>query len=142
MNLIPMPEISHSFQPLEAGHAAGSQVWFLMKLVYRIDCGKNCESTDFDEQYRIICAATELEASAKARFIGVRNEIAQDYDQGGLRWIFIDALTICRIPDEADGMELFSTTYSTEHPDDYIRFIRHRASHSLKQQNNHTALAE
>lgn len=44
--------------------------WYLAKIVYRIICGEGDHIAQFDEQLRLINAASKVDAFHKAQLIG------------------------------------------------------------------------
>ena len=102
--------------------------WYVAKLVFRIERPDMEDHADFDEQYRLVLAADEESAFARAKIIGVKNEqIFEGADGASVRWHFIDTAFVRQLDELADGVELFSSTLSSEHPSEYEAFVHHQA---------------
>ena len=102
--------------------------WYLAKLVYHIEIEEARKNTQFDEQYKIIEAVSEEEAFFKARVIGKREEsVFENKHKHQVNWKFIDVAAIQVLSDLKDGSQVFSNTHESEEPNDYIRFVKHKA---------------
>lgn len=112
--------------------------WYLVKLVFKIDNAQQTAPADFDEQYRLIEARNEEEAFAKSKIIGVKNEQSFENAEGVLiRWQFIDTAYIKKIDPLSDGVELFSTTHTSEHAREYEEYVHHQAEVTFSRMSPH-----
>ena len=104
--------------------------WYLGKLVFRIICGDGQHTPQFDEQLRLICAANEEVAFAKAVVLG---ECEQDgfFNQENklVQWKFINVAELYKLSGLLDGAELYSRIHETDNPDLYIELTNRRAEH-------------
>jgi hypothetical protein len=102
--------------------------WYLTKLVFSIEI-ENKKCSQFDEQLRLVSALTNEEAFYKARTVG-KNEavVFKNELQKRVAWEFIDVSEVILIPDLKDGTEIYSHTHETQDANDYIRFVKHKAS--------------
>lgn len=100
----------------------------MAKIVYRIFCGTNDHTPQFDEQLRLIFAEDELHAFHKARLLGEREDDCRpDGIQKPSRWKFIDVTAVFLVEDETDGAEVYSHISEEEDAEIYIRNIRQTA---------------
>lgn len=104
--------------------------WYLAKIIFRIVCGEGQHTPQFDEQLRLISAASPEQALQKARSIG-RNEqeILINENKRMVEWQFIDVAEMYRISALIDGAELYSRVYETPNADEYIDSVNRRAEH-------------
>lgn len=114
--------------------------WYLAKIVYRILCGDGDHTAQFDEQLRLVAAANEEEAFAKALAIG-RNEedCFLNTKQQTVCWQFINVSELYRLSELIDGAELYSNIRENDHPDHYIDNI-HRKAANIQQKTTHRIL--
>ncbi len=103
--------------------------WYLTKLVFNIEIEKSKSSSQFDEQLRMISATSQEEAFFKARAVGKREEVEfLNTQQKKIAWRFIDVCEVQLIEALNDGVEIYSSTHETEEANNYIRFIKQKAS--------------
>ncbi len=99
--------------------------WYISKLIFRIvDHGSS--AAQFDEQWRMIHAASEREALATANQIG-RKESEQILKSNGqsVRWEFICVTDLHPFTHDLNGAELFSRI---EQPDnEYLYLLSNKA---------------
>src|SRR5690349_6354807 len=98
--------------------------WYLTKIVFRIISDKGKHTPQFDEQLRLVKAANEQEAFAKAHAIGLREEDSFENNQKKtVRWSIINLAGIQQINAFEDGMELYSVIKEAEDASGYIRMV-------------------
>lgn len=99
------------------------QNWYLAKLVFRIASPDGGNTTQFDEQLRVIQAEDELHAFYKARLLG---EKEQDHhtkaNNKPLYWKFIDVSELHIFNQLIDGAEMFSTIHEES---DAVKYMQH-----------------
>ena len=104
--------------------------WYLAKIVYRITCGDGDRSGQFDEQLRLIIAASKEEAFIKAQNIGQQEEeIFFNRKQQLVCWQFINVCGLYKISKLIDGAELYSRIEERDNADEYIHIVNKRAEH-------------
>lgn len=87
------------------------------------------QTTQFDEQLRIVSARDENEAFLKARMIGVREEDQFLNDEQRLiKWKFIDVTELNLLEELKDGMEIYSCINEHEESERYIYYIQQKAT--------------
>ena len=83
--------------------------WYLAKLVFRIICGDGDHAPQFDEQLRLISAASTEEAFGKAHHTGQKEqETFYNRRQQLVKWQFINVSEIYKISELIDGAEIYS----------------------------------
>lgn len=98
--------------------------WYIAKITFRIAAGFG----QFDEQLRLILAASAEEARLKAKTIGIREEEA--HPRGStVAWEFVNVAEVIPLASLADGMELYSQTFETDEPDRHVAFVHQKAMH-------------
>ena len=104
--------------------------WYLGKLVFRIICGDGQHTPQFDEQLRLICAANEEVAFAKAVVLGeCEQEGFFNQENKLVQWKFINVAELYKLSGLLDGAELYSRIQETDNPDLYIELTNRRAEH-------------
>jgi hypothetical protein len=102
--------------------------WYLAKMVFRIICGEGNHTAQFDEQLRLISAASKAEAFHKAQSMGMKSEeIFFNQQQQLVKWQFISASEITMLQVLTDGLELCSRVEETDDADSYLKFIYAKA---------------
>lgn len=102
--------------------------FFLAKMVYRIYCGNGEHTPQFDEQLRLIEAADESVAFAKARTIGEKEqETFFNQQQQLVQWKFINVSELLSISSLTDGAELYSSIKETDNAETYIDIVNKKA---------------
>jgi hypothetical protein len=101
--------------------------WYLAKIVFQIIVG-NTSNSQFDEQYRLVCASSSALAIEKANQIGRKMEgTFLNIQNEEVCWKFIDISAVHLLDLSADGAELYAETYEAEDPDAHIHTIQQRA---------------
>lgn len=114
--------------------------WYLTKLVYRIICGEGNHTAQFDEQLRLIKAANEEEAFAKAQYIGRQEEDCfLNIKKQTVCWQFINVSELYKVSELIDGAELYSAIRENDRADDYIDIVHKKADH-IQQKTTHQLL--
>lgn len=104
--------------------------WYLAKIVYQIVCGEGDHTPQFDEQLRLIEAADESTAFAKAQTIGEQEqEQFFNHQQKMVQWKFINVSELYRLSALIDGAELYSRVQETDNAGLYIELVHKRAAH-------------
>ena len=102
--------------------------WYLSKMVFRIICGEGNHTAQFDEQLRLITAASKEEAFHKAQSLGMRSEELFFNQQAKLvRWQFISVSEIYLLQELIDGAELYSRVEEAHDPESYLKFVYAKA---------------
>ena len=106
--------------------------WYLAKIVFQIIVGESSD-TQFDEQYRLICALSMELAFEKAKKIGLHVEgTFLNVEMERVCWKFIDVSAIHPINFSNDGEQVYSETFETEDSSSYIHTIHQRAKACLE----------
>ena len=114
--------------------------WYLTKMVFRIICGEGTHTAQFDEQLRLITAASKEEAFHKAQSLGMKSEdIFFNQQQQLVKWQFISASEITPLKELTDGLELCSRVEETDDADSYLKFIYAKAE-QIRFGNSHEIL--
>jgi len=104
--------------------------WFLAKIVYRIVCGDGTHTAQFDEQLRLIEAADETVAFAKAQAIGKQEqEIFLNQRQHLVQWQFVNVSELYKISALIDGAELYSKVQEADNAEMYVEIVHKKAAH-------------
>ncbi|RYY94191.1 MAG: DUF4288 domain-containing protein [Chitinophagaceae bacterium] len=102
--------------------------WFLAKIIYRISSGNGRHQAQFDEQLRLVQAASEGEAMERATEIGLAGEDSfRNGDGQPVTWRFVNIPELHPLPALGDGAELYSQVRETEDPSSYINFVHYKA---------------
>lgn len=102
--------------------------WYISKIVFRISTAEAVQRPQFDEQLRLVAAASEEEAFLKARMIGIREEDA--FINGAnktVRWEFINVAEVIELSRLEDGVEIYSQIHETDEEKAYIDCIHQKA---------------
>lgn len=103
--------------------------WYMAKIVFRIICGEGDHTPQFDEQLRLIEAASEEEAFIKATALGEKDEETfLNQKNQVVRWQFINIPELYELA-IADGAEMYSKVQETEHAASFIDAIHKKADH-------------
>jgi hypothetical protein len=104
--------------------------WYLAKIVYQIICGDGAHRPQFDEQLRLVQAATEYEAFHKAQRIGITEQERFLNDRQRLvEWKFIDVCELHQLNELIDGAELYSRIQEADDAGSYIDIIHRKANY-------------
>ena len=111
--------------------------WYLSKLVFRIICGVGQHTAQFDEQLRLLQAASAEEAYHKAKDLGM-NEQDQFFneDEKLVQWKFINVSELYKLSGLLDGAELYSRIQESDNADLYIDLTNEKSANILR---NNTA---
>lgn len=102
--------------------------WYISKIVFRISAENTNHLPQFDEQLRLISAASEEEAFFKARAIGIKEEDAFLDDRNNtVKWEFINVAEVLPLVKLEDGMEIYSRIHETHEAKSYIQCIHQKA---------------
>ncbi|MEO5947445.1 MAG: DUF4288 domain-containing protein [Chitinophagaceae bacterium] len=102
--------------------------WYLSKMVFQIICGDGNHSAQFDEQLRLIAAASKEEAFHKAQTFGAREEeIFFNQEQQLVQWKFISISELYQLNELIDGAELYSKIDEKENAESYLQMIYKKA---------------
>ena len=110
--------------------------WYLAKVVYRIICGEGNHTAQFDEQLRLVTAANEGLAFAKATAIGMQEaEVFFNHQQQLVQWKFIGIAELYCVDKLMDGAEVYSQIKEAGDAEAYCRFILHKRDLLREKQN-------
>ena len=102
--------------------------WYLSKMVFRIICGDGNHSAQFDEQLRLITAASKEEAFHKAQMLGAKEEeIFFNQNQQLVQWKFISISELYQLNELIDGAEIYSRIDEKDNADSYLQMIYKKA---------------
>ncbi len=103
--------------------------WYLAKIVYQVTCGEGTHTPQFDEQLRLIRAATKEEAFVKAQQRGkAEEESFVNQKQKPVQWQFINVCELYRLSSLIDGAELYSRIEERDNAAAYIDIIHKKAA--------------
>ena len=114
--------------------------WYLAKIVYRIICGEGDHMAQFDEQLRLIHAASKEDAFNKAQQIGKKEE-EKFYNRKEelVQWQFINVSELYKIGEMIDGAELYSRIEEKDDGDIYTDIVNQKA-HGILHSHSHQIL--
>lgn len=102
--------------------------WYLSKMVFQIICGDGNHAAQFDEQLRLIAAASKEEAFHKVQTLGAREEeIFFNQQQQLVQWKFISISELYQLTELIDGAELYSRIDEKENAELYLQMIHKKA---------------
>lgn len=102
--------------------------WYLAKIVFSISADDNKNTTQFDEQFRLIEADSTEKALLKARAIGLNEEDSFFNDKmKTVKWEFINVADLIPFKKIEDGMELYSRIHETDEARPYINYVHQKA---------------
>ena len=102
--------------------------WYIAKIVFGISAENTEHKPQFDEQLRLIAAASEEEAFLKARTIGIGEEDTFLNDRKNrVKWEFINVAEILPLNKIEDGAEIYSQIHETDEAKSYIHCIHQKA---------------
>jgi hypothetical protein len=102
--------------------------WYLAKIVYRIICGDGDHCAQFDEQLRLIHAASKEDAFYKARHIGEKEEESfHNLKEELVQWRFINVSELYKVGEMIDGAELYSRIEEKDNGDVYTDIVNRKA---------------
>ena len=91
--------------------------WYLVKIVFQIICGNGNHKPQFEEQLRLITAASPGEATEKARQLIFAEQVPFEK----VTWKFVAITDIYLFTNLMDGAELFSQITETEYGAAFIQ---------------------
>jgi len=107
--------------------------WYLAKIVFQIVIKGCLAPQQFDEQIRLISAATETEAIEKASIICKKEETCfASQEQQLIKWQFVNVCEVYCINEALDGGEIVSTLREVSSPDHYRQLINDKAAQLRK----------
>lgn len=101
--------------------------WYLTKMIFRIVCGQGNHKAQFDEQIRLIQAASPEDAYGKAMAYAQAEAEASEKD-APVRWEFINIPELLQLNGLVDGAELYSKVQEEENGSLYEQLIHRRAA--------------
>lgn len=102
--------------------------WYLAKIVFQIICGDGVHTAQFDEQLRLINAATKQQAFDKAAEIGKSEEDSfYNIHRQPVHWTFINVSELYRMEELLDGAEIYSKIKEVEDGSGYTDLIHNKA---------------
>lgn len=102
--------------------------WYLAKFVFRIVCGEGQHTAQFDEQLRLIAAASKEEAFNKAQQMGKQEqETFFNRKEQLVQWQFINISELYLLSDLIDGAELYSRIEERENAEAYVYTVNQKA---------------
>lgn len=108
--------------------------WFISKIVFQVSSENTVHRPQFDEQLRLISAASYEEAFLKARVIGLNEEESFLNDQQNhVKWEFVNVSEILPVATLADGDEVYSRIVETDDAKEYIRCVHEKAIYIRRQ---------
>ena len=103
--------------------------WYLAKIVFRIVCGNGEHTPQFDEQLRLVFAATKEEAFHKAQQTGAKEaETFFNRKEQLVQWQFVNVSELYRLSELIDGAELYSRIEEKDNADQYIQIVNQKAA--------------
>ena len=100
--------------------------WYITKIVFNITAENTVNQ--FDEQLRLVNAASKEEAFLKARAIGLREEdVFYNDKMKEVKWEFVNVSEIIPVGKLEDGTEIYSRIHEAEEASQYIHFVHQKA---------------
>jgi Domain of unknown function (DUF4288) len=101
---------------------------YLAKLIFNINIENGQETSDFDEQIRLIESNNLESAFQKARSVGKKEETSFfNHENKMVSWQFIDVIELFPLQNFKDEEHLFAITHEQQHTDTYINYIREKS---------------
>lgn len=101
---------------------------YLVKLMFNINIDNGNNTSEFDEQIRVIEALNLEDAFYKARSFGRKEEETfLDKDNKLVSWNFIDVAEVYPLEEMKDGDQLYSTTRKIKDKTSFISYIRQKS---------------
>lgn len=102
--------------------------WYIAKLVFRIT-GNEVGTLQFDEQWRLIHAPSEMDAFEKAQAIGVHEtECIQRPDGKTIAWEFVSVTDVFPFNANTDGVEVFSRIEEPANEGFYLQSVKAKSA--------------
>ncbi len=108
--------------------------WYLVKLVYRITCGKGNHPAQFDEQLRLVHAEDDLHAYHKAQLIGEKEQVG--YNEGckpPVTWKFLHVTELHKLKTSAEGAEVYSHILEVADGENYQHGVQLKSGYLFEQ---------
>ncbi len=106
--------------------------WYLVKIIFRIICGDGKHTAQFEEQLRLISAASSKEAIAKADALAKKEEVSfLNYAQQPVHWQLIAVTDVYSFETGVDGAVVFSKICEEDHPALFIHSAKIRSQDVL-----------
>jgi hypothetical protein len=100
--------------------------WYITKIVFNITAENT--ANQFDEQLRLVNAASKEEAFLKARAIGLREEdVFYNDKMKEVKWEFVNVSEIIPVGKLEDGTEIYSRIHEADEASQYIHFVHQKA---------------
>jgi hypothetical protein len=104
--------------------------WYLATIVFRIVCGDGNHAAQFDEQVRLVSAASSANALKKASALGLsEQQTFHNNKQQLLHWKFVNVAELICISEWIDGAEVYSRINEVSNADAYINLVQNKAQH-------------
>ena len=101
---------------------------YLAKLVFNIDIENGENSSQFDEQTRIIEAKSLQDAFFKAKQEGKKEEVIfYNQNNQAVSWKFIDVAELYSLDELKDGEQVYSTTHESVNARTFIDLIKQKS---------------
>jgi hypothetical protein len=101
--------------------------WYSINLVFNIDINDGEDRTQFDEQLRLIEAASSADAFFKGRMLGKEEEEILVNKKGRtVQWKFIDVSEV-KMLEMKSGSMLYSKTYIDDNYTEYINSVSRKS---------------
>ncbi len=101
---------------------------YLVKLMFNINIDNGNNSSQFDEQIRVIESHNLEDAFFKARVIGKKEEeVFLNRDNEPVNWQFIDVVEIYPLEELKDGDQVYSNTRKIKDTRSFITYIRQKS---------------
>ncbi len=105
--------------------------WYITKIVFQVIFAGREDTPQFDEQLRIITAASKQDAFTKVLLLGRSEEgtVTNINNNQLIHWKFINVSALYQLKELLDGAELCSTTHEPCSAGDFIDMINNKAAH-------------
>jgi uncharacterized protein DUF4288 len=101
---------------------------YLVKLMFNINMDNGNNTSEFDEQIRVVEAHNLENAFYKARSLGKKEEETfLDRDSKMVSWNFIDVAEVYPLEEIKDGEQLYSNTRKIKDTSSFISYIRQKS---------------
>lgn len=103
--------------------------WYLATVVFQVICGDGDHAPQFDEQVRLVVAATSKEALEKAVSLGAQEAgVFYNNKQQLVQWKFVDVTEIFCLQHALDGAEVFSHLNEVTNAAAYTSLLQDKAA--------------
>ena len=101
---------------------------FLVKLMFNIHIENGKNTSQFDEQIRMVESQSFENAFQKARSLGKKEETTfLNHENKLVTWKFIDVVELFPLGDFKDGEQLYSNSHDEQDAASYINYIRQKS---------------